>query len=168
MGRRAEKQGKVQVLRAGRGADTGDLMPLLRRMILPMVAGMAETKRTMQNLVIKLGMASMEALFEAHAEAVAGPKHRHQPGRTMNHWGTTMTEFPFAGRKVNVRRPRVRSGDGEVTIPFVRELQEADGLPERVVDQVLLGVSTRGYARSLDPSPPFGPSGRRLRRMRRL
>lgn len=35
--------------------------------------------------------------------------------------GSTETEFPFAGRKVSVRRPRVRSRDGEVSIPFVRE-----------------------------------------------
>jgi putative transposase len=153
MGRRAEKRGKVQVLRAGRGTDTQDLMPLLRQMILPMVAGMAQTKRSMQNLVVELGLASMQALFEAHAEALAGPKHRHQEGRTMNHWGSTETEFPFAGRKVSVRRPRVRSRDGEVSIPFVRELQDTDPLPEYVVEQILLGVSTRGYGQSLDPSP---------------
>jgi len=48
-----------QVLRAGRGTDMQDLMPLLRQMILPMVAGMAETKRSMQNLVVGLGLASM-------------------------------------------------------------------------------------------------------------
>jgi hypothetical protein len=85
MGSRAEKQGKVQVLGAGRGHDTQDLMPLLRQMILPMVAGMAQTKRTLQNLVVELGLASMQALFEAHAKALAGPKHRRQAGRTLNH-----------------------------------------------------------------------------------
>jgi hypothetical protein len=63
MGRRAEKRGKVQVLRAGQGTNTQDLMPLLRQMILPMVASMAQTKRSMQNLVVELGLASMQALL---------------------------------------------------------------------------------------------------------
>jgi len=153
MGRRTEKSGRVQVPQTVAEPSARELMPLLRQLILPMVAGMMQTKRTMQSMVVELGLASMEALFEAQAEVLAGPKHRHQPGRTMNHWGTTETEFPFAGRKVRVRRPRVRSKDGEVQIPFVRELQQNDPLPEVVVDRILLGVSTRGYADSLDPTP---------------
>ena len=51
-------------------------------------------------------------------------------------------------------RPRVRTRDGaEVTIPFIDELRGSDPLPERVMEQILLGISTRGYAQSLDPLP---------------
>lgn len=154
MPRKAEKQGKVHVLRAGRrGVAPSELAPLMQQLMLPMVAGMAATKRTFQNLVMEFGLAAMQALFGAHAEALAGPKHKRQAGRTMNHWGSTTSEFPFAGRKVQVARPRVRSADGEVVIPFVHELQCADPLPEHVIEQILLGVSTRGYAHSLDPMP---------------
>ena len=159
MPRKAEKQGNVHALHvARRGVAPAELAPLLTQLMLPMVAGMAATKRTFQNLVIEFGLASMQALFGAHAEALAGPKHKHQKGRTMNHWGSAPSEFSFAGRKVTVARPRVRSRGGvEVPIPFIEELRSSDPLSERVIEQILLGVSTRGYAQSLDPMPDVLP-----------
>lgn len=159
MPRKAEKPGKVHVLRVGRrGTTPAELSPLMQQLMLPMIAGMAATKRTFQNLVMEFGLASMQALFGAHAEALAGPKHKRQTARTMNHWGSAPSQFPFAGRKVTVSRPRVRTRDGaEVTIPFIEELRGSDPLPERVMEQILLGISTRGYAQSLDPLPDAVP-----------
>jgi transposase-like protein len=126
----------------------------MRQLLLPMVLGMSATKRSFQELCIELGVASMQALFGAHAEQVAGPKHKRNAERTMYHWGSTDTEFPFAGRKLRVPRPRVRTRDGhEVALPFIEELRASDPLPEYVVEQILLGVSTRGYDGSLDPTP---------------
>lgn len=155
MPRKAKKQGKVQTLRVvRRGIAPAELAPLMQQLMLPMVAGMAATKRTFQNLVMEFGLAAMQALFGAHAEALAGPKGKHQKVRTMNHWGSALAELPFAGRKVTVSRPRVRSRDGhEVQIPFIQELMSGDPLSDAVMEQVLLGVSTRGYAQSLDPVP---------------
>jgi putative transposase len=52
-------------------------------------------------------------------------------------------------------RPRVRTRTGrEVQLPSVRHFRELDPLPERVLNQVVLGVSTRGYAASLETPPP--------------
>jgi hypothetical protein len=60
--------------------------------------------------------------------------------------------------KMCVARPRVRSRDGvEVPIPFIEELRNSDPKSERVIEQMLLGVSTRGYAQSLDPMPDVLP-----------
>ena len=39
----------------------------------------------------------------------------------------------------------------EVPLPTVRAFTDADPLNRRVVDQILIGVATRQYARSLDP-----------------
>lgn len=78
----------VHILRVGRrGTAPAELTPLLQQPMLPMIAGTTATKRTFQNLVMDFGLASMQALFSAHAEVLAGPKHKHQQGRTMNHWG---------------------------------------------------------------------------------
>ncbi len=50
-----------------------------------------------------------------------------------------------------VQRPRVRSVSGkESRLPYFEAVREEDPLPERVVNQILLGVSTRGYESSLD------------------
>src|SRR5437773_2185659 len=64
--------------------------------------------------------------------------------------------LPFGGRNVVVDRPRVRragKGGGEIPLPSVEAFRAADPLSARVVEQIVLGVSTRGYERSLDPVP---------------
>lgn len=57
----------------------------------------------------------------------------------------------MGGRKVSVAKPRVRRVDGgEVTLPTWEAFRSTDPLNERVVEQVLTGVSTRKDERSLD------------------
>ena len=62
------------------------------------------------------------------------------------------------GRKVSIRRPRVRSGRQEVPLPTFQAMAQTDPLRRRTVEQLLVGVSTRGYARSLEPLPADIPS----------
>ena len=57
----------------------------------------------------------------------------------------------LGGRKVAIRRPRVRRDGQEVALPTMRGLADADPLNRRVVEQMLIGVATRQYARSLEP-----------------
>jgi transposase-like protein len=122
---------------------------------MPMVAGMAATKRDLLSWVQELGMEALADVFESDVLALAGAKGKHRSDRTHHRWGSTPTELPFGGRRIRVERPRVRTKSGrEVTLPSVRRFQAEDPLPERVVDQILLGVSTRGYAASLGPVPP--------------
>ncbi len=53
-----------------------------------------------------------------------------------------------------VSRPRVRSVEGrEIKLPSWREWSARDPLETRALEQMVLGVSTRGYARSLEPLP---------------
>lgn len=102
-----------------------------------------------------VGLEALNEVFEADAEAIAGEKGKHRGDRTHNWWGTTETELPFGGRRIQVDRPRVRSkSGGEVMLPSVRRFQEEDPVPERVLNQILVGVSTRGYGASLEPVPP--------------
>jgi transposase-like protein len=66
----------------------------------------------------------------------------------------TNTELPFGGRRIGLKRPRVRSKSGqERTLPSVARFQAEDPLPERVLNQLVLGVSTRGYGASLEAAP---------------
>jgi putative transposase len=61
----------------------------------------------------------------------------------------------FGGRNVSIAHPRVRvrgKGPGsEVTLPSIEALRQGDALSARVAEQIALGVSTRGYERSLEP-----------------
>jgi len=51
-----------------------------------------------------------------------------------------------------MRRPRARTADGhEVELPSWKEFADEDPLDARAVEQMLIGVSTRRYDRSLEP-----------------
>ena len=52
-----------------------------------------------------------------------------------------------------MQRPRVRAEGREVPLPTFQALAQADPLNRRVVEQMLVGVATRQYARSLEPVP---------------
>ena len=60
----------------------------------------------------------------------------------------------LGGRRVKVERPRARSVDGhELSLPSWRAWSSRDPLEERAFEQMVLGVSTRRYARSLEALP---------------
>jgi transposase-like protein len=54
---------------------------------------------------------------------------------------------------VAIRRPRVRRDGTEVALPTFAAFADSDPLNRRVVEQMLVGVATRQYARSLEPVP---------------
>jgi len=127
----------------------------LRQVLLPMVAGMAATKQDLMEWLQEAGFEALKEVFEADVSAIVGPKGKHRKDRTHHRWGTTRTELPLGGRRISLKRPRVRSKAGrEVTLPSVARFQVEDPLPERVLNQIVLGVSTRGYGSSLEPAPP--------------
>jgi len=92
-----------------------------------MLAGMTTTRRHLLAWVHAHGLAALNELFGAEAVALAGPKGRHQPQRTHHYWGTAATELTFGGRRVQVRRPRVRQTiGGEATLPSVAAFRDRD------------------------------------------
>ncbi len=144
--RRAAERGK-------QAANDAQALPLvMRQMVLPLIVGAEATKRGLLAFVQQMGMLALREVFDGEAEMIAGPKGKHAPGRTHHHWGTTRTPLPFGGRHVVVERPRVRrKGGGEEVLPSVEAFRAADPLSARVAEQIVLGVSTRGYGPSLGP-----------------
>jgi putative transposase len=126
----------------------------LRQILLPMVAGIAATKADLMTWVHEVGLGALSEILRGEAEAIAGPKGKHRVDRTHHHWGHASAELAFGGRRIGVARPRVRARSGrEVQLPSVEHFRTCDPLPERVLNQIVLGVSTRGYGRSLEPIP---------------
>jgi transposase-like protein len=116
------------------------------------VTGAAAAKREAMKWIFDKGVTALHELLFADAERLVGPKKRHQADRTAHFWGSTSTRIPFGGRRLRIDRPRVRHVEGhEIELPCLREFQAEDVMPERVMEQILLGVATRGYARSLEP-----------------
>src|SRR5437899_7226977 len=131
----------------------------LGALVGPMLTGMATTRHDLLAWVHAHGLAALDELFGAEAVALAGPKGRHQPQRTHHHWGTAATELTFGGRRVQVRRPRVRQTiGGEATLPSVAAFRDRDPLTARMMQQLLAGVSMRHYEASLEARPSGRPS----------
>src|SRR5262245_22334572 len=125
-------------------------------LVAPMLTRMATTRQDLLAWVYAEGLAALDGLFREEATALAGPKGRQQAQRTHHHWGTAATELTFGGRRVQVRRPRVRPRTGpEATLPSVAAFRERDPLTARMLQQLLAGVSTRQYEASLE-APPRG------------
>jgi transposase-like protein len=126
----------------------------LEQLRLPMMMATEAIRKGVLAFVQQMGMLAFREMLEAEAEEIAGPKGRHATERTHHHWGTTSTTLPFGGRHIAVERPRVRGkgkGGKEVELPSVTTARETDPMPQHVAEQVVVGVSTRGYKRSLEP-----------------
>jgi transposase-like protein len=126
----------------------------LQQLALPMMIASEAIKKGLLAFVQQMGMLAFSEMLEAEAAEIAGPKGRHAEERTHHHWGTTRTMLPFGGRHVVVERPRVRGrgkGGKEVELPSVTTARSTDPMPSHVAEQVVVGVSTRGYGRSLEP-----------------
>ena len=118
---------------------------------LPLVDILIDTQAELQELVVASGLKVLEAMLEEDRAAVCGPRYTHQPARQAYRTGQTPSQVVLGGRKVAIRRPRARRADEEVPLPTARACANADPLNRRVVDQMLIGVATRQYARSLEP-----------------
>src|SRR5262252_9335554 len=111
-------------------------------------------RRELREFVVTAGMAALTTLLERERTEACGPRYAHQPERRAHRAGHAPGELVLGGRRVTVRRPRARTLDGhEVTLPSWRWFGAQDPLHERALTQMLVGVSTRRYARSLEPVP---------------
>lgn len=84
--------------------------------------------------------------------SVGQVRYAHPPERRALRGGHAEGSLVLGGRRVKVQRPRARSiGGQELSLPSWQEWSARDPLDERALDQMVLGVSTRRYARSLEP-----------------
>lgn len=110
--------------------------------------------------VLAQGFEGVSEMLEADRAALCGPKGHWQPERRAYRYGHDEGRLVLGGRTVKVRRPRVRGvSGGEIELPSWRRFAEEDPLHERALEQILLGVSTREYARSLETLPEELESG---------
>ena len=112
-------------------------------------------REDLRSLVLSSGMQVLQALLEADREVVCGPRYRPQADRAASRYGFDEGTLVLGGQKVRVRKPRVRGAEGEIELPSWERFSAEDPLSARVLEQMILGVSTRGYRRSLE-APPEG------------
>ncbi len=95
----------------------------------------------------------MDAIINESVTALAGPKGVHDPNRTAVRHGSEDGSVVLGGRRVPVRRPRVRTADrsAEVAVPAYELFSAIDVLSSMVLERMMAKLSTRRYAAGLEP-----------------
>jgi putative transposase len=92
--------------------------------------------------------------LEAERTLLCGPRYVHLAERAALRAGHAKSSLSLGGRRAELERPRVRSKEGhELGLPSWEAWSARDPLERRAVEQMILGVSSRRYARSLEPLP---------------
>ena len=120
---------------------------------LPLVDLLVDTRAELMELAVASGLKVLTTMLEEDRTAICGPRYQHQANREASRTGAVQSEVVLGGRKVALRRPRVRANGQEVPLPTFQIMAREDPLNRRVVEQMLVGVATRQYARSLEPLP---------------
>ena len=104
-------------------------------------------------LSVGVGLGVLTELMEEEVEDVVGPKGKWNPERTAFRHGHEDGEVTLGGRRVEVKRPRVRTAEGEAEVPLVtyEHFADRDPLGRVVLERMLAGVSNRRYRRTQEP-----------------
>ena len=140
--------------RESRTVDRSHQVESPRQRHLPLVDLLIDTRAELMELAVASGLKVLTTMLEADRTALCGPRYQHQAERVASRAGRVSGEVVLGGRKVQIRRPRVRADGHEVALPTFEAFTDTDPLNRRVVEQMLLGVATRQYGRSLEPTGP--------------
>ena len=113
----------------------------------------AVVRRNLYAFVISEGMKALDVMLEQDRVALCGPPHGKGGSEDPVRWGNAEGRLVMGGQRVVVRKPRVRQKGKEVKLPSWAEFADEDPLDARTFEQLVLGVSTRGYERSIEPLP---------------
>lgn len=104
-------------------------------------------------LSVGVGLGVVHELMELEVDEVVGAKGKHNPARTAKRHGHEDGSMTLGGRRVAVRRPRIRSADDKRELPVetYEYFADRDPLTRAVMDRMLAGVSTRRFARVGEP-----------------
>lgn len=99
-------------------------------------------------LSVGVGLSVVHELMEAEVSEVVGPKGKWNPERMAKRHGHEDGSMTLGGRRVAVRRPRMRTADDERELPLgtYEHFADRDPLTRAVMDRMLAGVSTRRFA----------------------
>ena len=104
-------------------------------------------------LAVGTGLGVLEILLEADVARLVGPKGRHNPARAAVRHGTEPGQVTLGGRRVRVRRPRVRTADGagEPPVQTWQAFASTELLGQLALERMLAKLSTRRYRLGLEP-----------------
>ena len=134
--------------------DIGPCAPVVPERVSVTLAELAgEVREGLLALAVGTGLQVMAAMMEADVTAVCGPKGRHDAERSATRHGHGAGSVSLGGRRVPVRRPRMRStdGSGELGVASYELFSQTEVLGRMAMERMLAGLSTRRYPVGLEP-----------------
>jgi transposase-like protein len=104
-------------------------------------------------LSVAVGLEVMHELMDEEVAELAGPKGKHDSERNAKRHGRERGSVTLGGRRLRIRRPRVRRADDseEVRLKTYEHFASRDPLAKVVLERMLAGVSCRRYPRTQEP-----------------
>ncbi len=104
-------------------------------------------------LSVGVGLGVVHELMELEVDEVVGPKGKHTRDRAAKRHGHEDGSMTLGGRRVEVRRPRMRTADDEHELPVATYgyFADRDPLTRAVMDRMLAASTTRKFARVGEP-----------------
>lgn len=121
------------------------------RLPLPLVEVWEELQPEVEYLTGLAGLKIIRAVIEDEVLRRVGPRHQPDPASRCLRWGQQPGYVVFAGQKVAVEHPRVRTRHGEeVPLENYQRLQH-DGRRQRAVREgIVAGLTSRNYHRAVE------------------
>jgi putative transposase len=121
---------------------------------LPLLAALEDVEHAFVGVCIEAGERVLGAMMEQDRTALCGLPWKPDPARAGRRAGSTESPVTLGGRRILVRRPRVRSSDGEeLGLPSYEAAADRDPLDRQTLESLAAGVSTRRYPRTLESLP---------------
>jgi putative transposase len=101
---------------------------------------------------VATGLRVLQQMMDGEVIERVGERGKHNPLRTAVRHGYEARTLPLGGRRVEVRRPRMRTiDDEEVGLSSYEFFAREDLLTEVALERMLAGLSTRQYRAGLEP-----------------
>jgi len=121
---------------------------------LPLLALLEDAESAFFGLCVETGQQVLAAMMEHDRTVLCGPAGRHDPARQASRAGSTESSVVLGGRRIGIRRLRVRSREnGELGLASFEAAARQDPLERHTLEAIAAGVSMRRYERSLEPLP---------------
>lgn len=147
---------RYQIVSADANLDSKELATFLAKegqLLLPMLDLIEQAQVAIDDLVDVMGRATIEAILQMSAAALAGPKQQgKRTNRDVAYHGAQPGRVALKERQLRVNKPRLRKKTArkgetrEVEIPAYAALQKNHRLADRMLEILMAGVSTRRYA----------------------
>lgn len=142
----SQSKRKARDARSGLGIKEG-----LVQLCLPIAEILAAARESLESTMGEIGLLVMNGLIQDEVTQLVGEKYERRESRQAYRWGRERGFVSFAGQKLPLKRPRVRSTDGkEIQLERYELFQDDSRLERSVADRVLRRVSTRDYEGTID------------------